>query len=207
MGNCKLKIGRYGAVTELILASGSPRRQELLHALGVPFRTVLSGYHERSVRGRAAGTTVMAHARGKAAAVARTVQRGIVVGADTLVWRNGVAYGKPRDLADARRMLRALEGKTHEVHTGLAVCDVARKRWRVASVCTKVTMRPLDAAEIEWYLKKVNPLDKAGAYAIQEAGGIIIKCTSGCYYNVIGFPVATLEAMLRALGYSLTRNT
>jgi len=201
-----LKTQKFKCVRELVLASGSPRRQELLDALGVPFRAVVSGYHERALRGRTAKAIAVAHARGKAAAVARSVRRGIVVGADTLVWRKGVAYGKPRDMADARRMLRALEGKTHEVHTGLAVCDVARKRWRVASVCTKVTMRPLDAAEIEWYLAKVNPLDKAGAYAIQEAGGIIIERIAGCYYNVIGFPVATLEAMLRALGYSLMRS-
>jgi len=187
----------------LVLASGSPRRRELMKALGVPFTVVESGYDELNTAARGPRAIVRAHARGKAASVAARVSSGVVIGADTLVWLAGVPYGKPRNLADARRMLRALQGRTHSVHTGLALFDTARTRWVVGDVCTRVTMRPLGPREIDWYLHRVNPLDKAGAYAIQEAGGIIIERISGCYYNVIGFPVATLETMLRRLGHSL----
>ena len=195
--------GAQAPMPRLVLASGSPRRRELMTALGVPFAVVESGYEEHPAIARTPRAIVRAHARGKAADVAARVQDAVVIGADTIVWHAGTAYGKPRDLAHARRMLRALQGHTHSVHTGLALCDTIHGRWIVESVCTRVTMRPLCSREIDRYLELVNPLDKAGAYAIQEAGGIIVERIDGCYYNVIGFPVATLETMLRRLGYSL----
>jgi septum formation protein len=174
-----------------------------MRTLGVPFSVVASRYEEMPDIARTPRAIVRAHARGKAADVAPRVRNAVVIGADTIVWLAGTAYGKPRTLADARRMLRALQGRTHTVHTGLAVCDTACGRWIVDSVCTRVTMRPLGPREIDRYFDLVDPLDKAGAYAIQDAGGIIVERIHGCYYNVIGFPIATLETMLRRLDYSL----
>jgi septum formation protein len=135
--------------------------------------------------------------------VAARVRRGVLVGADTVVVLGTQVFGKPRSRREAYRMLRALQGRTHSVYTGVALRDCATQRWRTAHVHTRVTMRPLTTHEMTRYFALVNPLDKAGAYAIQEAGGIVIERINGCYYNVLGFPVAMVETLLRTLGYSL----
>ncbi len=188
---------------ELILASTSPRRRAMLRAVRAPFRSVAVSYREDNQSGRRPHTLVMRHARAKAAAAAQGLRRGVVVGADTLVWLDGQALGKPRTPLEAQAMLQRLQGRTHAVYTGMALYDARSRRWRVAYVRTLVTMRPLSAHDIRRYLTLIDPLDKAGAYAIQEAGGIVVARIRGCFYNVLGFPVATLEEMLRSLGYSL----
>ena len=187
----------------LVLASGSPRRQELLRVVRVPFRVLASGYVEDNSNAKSPSALVMQHARRKAADVAQKVPHGVVVGADTLVYCGRKMYGKPADMPEARRMLRELQGRSHFVYTGLAVCDVDQRQWVVDFARTRVTMRPLTDGEIARYFELIDPLDKAGAYAIQEAGALIIERIDGCYYNVIGFPMAKLDDMLRRLGYTL----
>jgi septum formation protein len=188
---------------ELILASASPRRRAMLRAVHAPFRSVAVHYREDNERGRRPHMLVMRHARAKAAAAAQGLRRGVVIGADTLVWLDGKALGKPRTRHEAQTMLQRLQGRTHAVYTGVALYDARVRRWCVNYVRTMVTMRRLSMHEILHYLTLINPLDKAGAYAIQEAGGIIIERIQGCFYNVLGFPVAMLEEMLQRLGYSL----
>ena len=187
----------------LILASGSPRRSRMLKILRIPFKIVVSSYTESHDIHTRPHRIVLAHARGKAADVAGRITKGVVVGADTLVYRDGTVYGKPENYVDALRMLTELQGKTHYVYTGLALYDTGRGVWVEGYTRTKVDMRPLTLKEIEHYFTLINPLDKAGAYAIQDAGSMIIERISGCYYNVLGFPIAKLDEMLRLLGYSL----
>ncbi len=188
---------------EIVLASRSPRRRALLRVLRVPFRCVVGADEEDNQTQLRPHALVVRHARAKVAAVAARVRRGVLVGADTLVVQGTQVFGKPRSRNEAYRMLRALEGRSHSVYTGVAVLDCATQRWRTAHVRTRVTMRALTTREMTRYFSLVNPLDKAGAYAIQEAGGIVIERINGCYYNVLGFPVATVETLLRTLGYSL----
>jgi len=187
----------------IVLASRSPRRRAMLRALRVPFRCVVGACEEDNQARLRPHALVVRHARAKVAAAAARVRRGVLVGADTLVVLGRQVFGKPRSRQEAYRMLRALAGRTHAVYTGVAMLDCATQRWRTAHVRTRVTMRPLTTREITRYFALVNPFDKAGAYAIQEAGGIVIERINGCYYNVLGFPVATVETLLRTLGYSL----
>lgn len=175
----------------------------MLRALRVPFRCIVADYLEDNRGSLPPRRLVLRHAHAKVRAVAPRVRHGVIVGADTLVAIGTTVFGKPRSRRDAVRMLRALQGRSHYVYTGVVVLDRATQRWRTAVVRTRVTMRPLTDADIARYCTLVNPLDKAGGYAIQEAGGIIIARIAGCYYNVLGFPVATLEDLLRSLGYSL----
>jgi septum formation protein len=190
-------------VPHIVLASGSPRRRDLLEALGLKYEVIVSRYHEDTELKSYPSRIVMMHAQRKVQDVAPQVERGVVVGADTIVYYRRRVYGKPRDMDDARRMLRELQGKTHAVYTGLALYDVDQDRLAVDYMRTRVVMRALDEAQIEHYFSIVDPLDKAGGYAIQEAAGIIIERVEGCYYNVIGFPVAKLDEMLRGFGYAL----
>ncbi len=187
----------------LVLASASPRRRALLSALRVPFVVMPSAYHEHDDAAMTPARLARRHARGKAADAVARGARGVVVGADTIVAAGQTMFGKPASLAGAYRMLRALQGRTHRVYTAIAVCDTAARRWRSACVCTRVRMRPLSRAEIQRYCTLIDPLDKAGAYAIQDAGSMIIDRIDGCYYNVMGFPIAALDGLLRRLGYSL----
>jgi len=188
---------------DLVLASASPRRREMLEMLRVPFRAVKSDYAEHNNAHSAPSALVMQHARQKAAAAGSRLRPRIVLGADPLVYCGRALFGKPADMADAHRMLRALQGKNHFVYTGIALLDVARGQWLVDYVRTRVSMRALTDAEIARFFSLVNPLDKAGADAIQEAGGLIIDRIDGCYYNVLGFPVAKVDDMLKEWGHTL----
>lgn len=188
---------------QFVLASASPRRSALLAALRVPFTVMQSSYHEPDDPRVSPAALARRHARAKAADVVARGAAGVVVAADTVVALGNTTFGKPRSLAHAYRMLTALQGRTHRVYTAIAVCDTAARAWRSTCVCTRVTMRALSRAEIVRYCALINPLDKAGAYAIQDAGSIIIDRIDGCYYNVMGLPVAALEKLLRSLGYSL----
>lgn len=185
---------------EIILASASPRRRELLEQIGLPFRVVPSSFDERAVEGDAPTALAEALALGKARAVVRGVRSGLVIGADTLVVRAGVVLGKPRDAADAARMLRLLSGGWHEVVTGIAVIDAASGRERSASEVTKVKMRDLTSAEIAAYVASGEPADKAGAYAIQGLASLFIERIDGCYANVVGLPIFRLAVLLRDFG-------
>ena len=187
----------------IILASSSPRRQQMLKLIDVPFEIVISNYEENNAMKSWPSKIVMTHAKGKVGDVIPRVKSGVIIGADTLVYKDKRIYGKPKDMTDAYRMMKELQGKSHYVYTALALFDTDKKKWVIDYLRTKVSMRPLTKKEIDRYFKLINPLDKAGSYAIQEAGSIIIDKIEGCYYNVLGFPMAKLDEMMREIGYSL----
>ena len=141
-------------------------------------------------------------AEAKARAVARSVAAdAIVIAADTIVWSNGAILGKPADAAHAAFMLGRLSGQVHQVYTGLAI-QSGEQLLREAA-CTQVAMRPLTAADIAAYVASGEPLDKAGGYGIQGLGARFIERIAGCYYNVVGLPLARLCVLLSAVGYNL----
>lgn len=178
----------------LVLASGSPRRRELLTKMGYAFEIIKPDVDEH-VEG-AARDVVRTLSRRKAEAVARVVHNGIIIASDTLVSLDGAALGKPEDEADARRMLHMLSGRTHEVFTGVTIIDVDHHRAQTRVVRTGVQFRKLTDAEIDQYIATGEPMDKAGAYAIQGGAGAFVEACDGSYENVIGFPVDDIQAML-----------
>jgi septum formation protein len=182
----------------LVLASASPRRAALLRKIGLVFQVHPSHAPEAHCHGLTAVELARINAVRKAAAVARRHSDRLVLGADTLVFRETALYGKPADLAAARQMLQELQGRTHSVVTAICLLHLRRGRRRVFTDTTTVTFRPLDAAAIRRYLAAVNPLDKAGAYAIQEQGDLIIQDICGSYSNVVGLPLERLEEELAA---------
>ena len=181
---------------QIILASGSPRRQELLKQMGVKFRVVVADTQEAHGRGRAARSICRRNALAKAKVVAETHTNHTVLGADTLVHLNDELLGKPGNLAEARRMLRMLSGKTHQVTTACALIYGSRKK--VFTVTTRVGFRALSSRQIIDYLKAVVVLDKAGAYAIQEKGEWIVESLNGSLTNVVGLPAERLGRELAA---------
>lgn len=181
----------------LILASGSPRRRELLAGMGYTFEIIKPDVDE-DVPGRARDVVGILSRR-KAEAVARNVDDGVIIASDTLVSLDGEALGKPADEADAHRMLRMLSGRTHEVFTGVTVIDAARGIEETRVVRTGVKFRDLSDGEIDAYIRTGEPMDKAGAYAIQGGAGAFVESYDGSYENVIGFPVDDIQAMLDGL--------
>ena len=185
---------------DLILASGSPRRRELLQRAGFEFRVLTSDADERYSAQLQPLEVAPFLARQKARAVAATLtaeqlEHSVLVGADTIVALDGVIYGKPADDADARRMLGELSGRTHQVITG--VCIIAGGQEQCLAELTDVSFRSLDEDEIAAYVASGEPLDKAGAYGIQGHGALLIKGIEGDYYSVMGLPVAPLYTILR----------
>ena len=185
----------------LVLASASPRRQELLARLGIAFTVAPSRIPEIHPPGPHA-QAVAAVALDKARAVAGrwTAGRAIVLGADTEVVLDGRYLGKPRDAADAARMLRDLGGRTHEVITGLALVEAPSGREETAAVTTRVSMVAASDAEIAAYVATGEPLDKAGGYAVQGQGGRLVAGVDGCLTNVIGLPLETTRRLLARWG-------
>lgn len=185
-------------IPPLVLASRSPRRRELLAAAGVEDIAVVASEIEESLdatQGLAA--LVLANARAKAADVATRYPRSVVLGADTLVWLEGKPLGKPEDLAAASGMLSDLSGRVHEVCTGVHLVRLDPQLQVEFHEITRVRFRQLEAATIEDYLSKVDVLDKAGAYALQEHGDLIIESVEGSRSNVVGLPVERTLAALR----------
>jgi septum formation protein len=183
----------------LILASESPRRKELLSQLGVAFTVMPSGISEQFPAGPPQDG-VVALALAKARAVAARIDSGVVLGADTEVVLGGTAFGKPRDHEDARRMLRALSGRQHEVMTGLALVEAPDGHSTSETVVTKVRMKEYDDVAIDEYLATAEPFDKAGAYAVQGLGETLVESVDGCYTNVVGLPLTTTRRLLEAWG-------
>ena len=185
---------------QLILASASPRRAELLGQLKVEFR-IVPGNATEVAHGHLSPLEICRlNAHLMARAVAGKFPGALVLGADTLVFLGGEIFGKPADLADAERMLALLQGRTHQVVTGVSLIHRRGRRERLFAVSTDVTFHPLTARRIREYLSKVNPLDKAGAYAIQEHGEMIVSKISGSHSNVVGLPLEQLRAELTAWG-------
>ncbi|MFA5058064.1 MAG: Maf family protein [Opitutaceae bacterium] len=184
----------------LILASASPRRRELLAGLGWPFEVLPAEVTEHEAPDTDPREMVRHNAALKADWVAARRPDAVVLGADTTVYIDQTALNKPRDLAEARTMLRRLSGRTHTVYTGLAV---RRHHPRLAldtGVASEVTFKPLDDTTIDRYLALVNPLDKAGAYAIQEGTDLIIAGWRGSYTNIVGLPVEETKQILTRCG-------
>ena len=182
----------------LILASKSPRRGELLTAAGIAFEAVSVDVDESFLKLEPPGDHVRRLALAKAQAVFATHPTSLVLGADTIVLIGGEMMGKPHDHEDATRMLRMLSGREHEVLTGLALVSPGDTAVEVAT--TKVWFNPLTEEEIAEYVASGEPLDKAGAYAIQGLGSRFIDRIQGSYSNVVGLPVALVYRLLK--GYS-----
>ena len=187
-------------MTKVILASGSPRRRELLAALGIDFEARPSCVEERRGAGETAAEYVERLAGEKAGAVAGQVSSGYVLGADTTVVADGVLLEKPADEADARRMLTSLSGRWHEVLTGLCLVRAEDGATVSGVETTRVLFHPLSSAEIDWYVGTGEPLDKAGAYGIQDYGALLVDRIEGNYFNVVGLPLNLLYRLARQLG-------
>ena len=192
----------------LVLASGSPRRRELLEGLGVEFAIRAADIDESPQPGESPERYVERLARDKAKAVGTNAgddaEREVVLAADTIVVLDGQLLGKPRDARDARDMLERLSAREHDVLTGVAVL-AASGRQRLGIERTRVRFAPLSAAEIDWYVDSSEPLDKAGAYAIQGLGALFVEAVSGNYSNVVGLPLPLTYRLLREAGFSLRR--
>lgn len=188
--------------TRIILASSSPRRADMLTNIGVGFETVPSDIHERLHPDEAPADYIIRLARAKVVAVARKVESGLVIGADTIVVLDGQILEKPEDEKDAEQMLRLLSDRWHAVMTGVALYDAATRREVADYEKTLVRFAQLSDREIEWYVKSGEPMDKAGGYAIQGLGGLFIEEIAGNYYNVVGLPIPLLYRLAKRLGYS-----
>ena len=185
-------------IPALVLASRSPRRRELLVAAGVKDVTIVPSSAEESADASAGlAALVLANARTKAADVATSYPESVVLGADTLVWLEGEALGKPDNIDAARQILSRLSGRVHEVCTGVSLLRLDPHLQIEFHETTRVRFRALDDALIEDYLSKVDVLDKAGAYALQEHGEMIVESVEGCRSNVVGLPVERTLAALR----------
>lgn len=191
----------------MILASASPRRVELLRAGGYSFRVVPASIDEAPREGEGPRELVRRLALGKALAVLeRATPYELVIGADTVVALDGAIFGKPADAADARSMLRQLSGRTHEVTTGVAIVATTpdgKRRERVLDETTTVEFLPLDDHEIEAYVATGEPLDKAGAYAIQGRARLFVGSISGNYENVVGLPLSRVVREIVGFGREL----
>lgn len=187
----------------IILASSSPRRKELLAQIGIRFKAVPSSYEE-DMSEKVSNTKLAEKlALGKALDIASKLKSGIVIGCDTFVALDSHRLGKPHDKKDAQRILKLISGKTMKVFSGIAVIDVKRSKTVIDHEITEVKMKKLTQHEIDSYIATGEPLDKAGAYAIQGIGAILIEKIDGCYSNVIGLPLYKLNLALHELGYDI----
>lgn len=188
----------------IILASTSPRRQELIAKLGLPFEIMPSDANEDTPFGWEPRMIVETLALRKADTVYRNLsesgRNAIIVGSDTIVVLEGNILGKPTDDTDAVRMLSLLQGRTHQVYTGVACVDALTGQRIVRYRTTHVSMKPLNDVQIMSYVRSGEPRGKAGAYAIQGLGATIVESIEGDYFNVVGLPVSLLSDMLSEMG-------
>jgi nucleoside triphosphate pyrophosphatase len=173
---------------KLVLASSSPRRTELLNRAGWPHEVMVAGIDESVRPNEKAAAYVERLARSKAEAVAQRLEEGVVLGADTTVVVENQILGQPQDDDDARRMLRLLSGKWHDVLTGVALVRVGGET-RVAHEATRVRFAEMSESEIDWYIASGEPVGKAGAYGIQGKAALFIEEIEGDYFNIMGLPI------------------
>jgi len=190
---------------EIILASASPRRQQLLEQIGLQFNVVPADIDEESIKDCSAPELVKQLARLKAEQVAMTRQQAIIIAADTLVVLDGIIMGKPVNREDAFNKLSLLSGRHHQVVTGICVLDSATHNYETAAEITDVYFRILSPAEINGYLDWGEWADKAGGYGIQGKGSLLIEKIEGCYSNVVGLPLSRLYLMLGKQGVNILR--
>ena len=187
--------------SHFILASTSPRRQQLLREAGFQFEIVPSLTEELHDPSLSPETLVTTNALLKAAEVSNEHPESLVLGSDTLVYRDGVPLGKPKDMDAAFQMVRSLAGQTHQVATGVALLQQSNTLEHLFSEVTNVTFHPLNDQEVRDYLDSIEPLDKAGGYAAQENGERIISSIQGSMQNVIGLPVQRVITEMTKLGF------
>ena len=189
----------------IILASASERRAELLTKITSNFKIKTSEFEESDIPfSGSCGDYVMALARGKAMDICSSVKKpAAIIGCDTIVYFNGKVLGKPKDSVEAFQMLSDLSGNMHEVYTGVAVINTETQEISTEYVCTEVKFSKLSEEEINSYIETGEPFDKAGAYGIQGAASLFVEQVKGCYYNVVGLPVNKLYFMLREMGVNL----
>ncbi|MEQ1794501.1 MAG: Maf family protein [Nitrospira sp.] len=185
---------------QLILASTSPRRRELLALLGIPFEIVAPDFEEQPLPELTPRQQVERFAGEKARSIAITRPDSLVLGSDTVIELDGQMLGKPVDLADARTMLTRLAGRQHFVHTAVALCRQAPRYKAAALVTAAVKMKIRDASVIEQYLATHEPMGKAGAYSIQGAGGELIESISGDFLGIVGLPLRAVATLLAGAG-------
>ncbi len=191
---------RPGTSAKIILASASPRRMELLSSAGISFDAVPGDLEEACLPGEAPTEHVLRLAREKAMEVAGKVGGRYFIGADTIVLCGGEIMGKPKDPADAERMLSKLSDNVHEVITGYAIYDRDGNSSLCGAVSTRVYFKPLRKEEINAYIETGCPFDKAGAYAIQGGAAYMIRKIEGSYTNVVGLPLCEVVEALQEMG-------
>ncbi|MDP2637811.1 MAG: nucleoside triphosphate pyrophosphatase [Candidatus Levybacteria bacterium] len=184
----------------IILASGSPRRKELLEKAGLKFRTVKSRFKEYLDPKADPHELTRKLSLKKALVVSKEIKNTIIIAADTIVVINGKILGKPKSKGNAMKMLMLLSGKKHSVITAFTIIDNTLNKIITRSMETKICMRKININEIKSYIETGEPLDKAGAYAIQERGSIFIKKIDGDFFNAVGLPIYNLMEELKKLG-------
>lgn len=185
---------------KIILASKSKARKDLLKQIGLKFSVYVSGAKENHNLSEGCGRLVVKNALIKAKDTAKRFNTGVVIAADTVVFADNKITGKPRNLGEALKTLKTISKKPQWVYTGLAVIDIDKNRIFTDYEKTKIYMLPLSDKQIRNYFKKVSPLDKAGSFDIQGLGGIFIDRIEGCFYNVVGLPLAKLAKLLSKTG-------
>ncbi len=184
---------------KMILASGSPRRRELLESLGWTFEVRVPDVPEDTLPGESPDASCGRLARIKGASVAANVSPDtLVLAADTVVDLDGMLMGKPENLEESFRMISLLNGRTHRVHSGVAV--FWNERVASAVVTSEVTFRRLGETDLRAYVHSGEGLDKAGAYAIQGRGALLVESIRGCYFNIVGLPLSRVSSLLEELG-------
>lgn len=184
---------------KIILASTSPRRKELLQQIDLEFSVDPSAYEEDNSLNMLPHDLVKHFSQQKAQDVAKRHTDAIIIGADTIVALDNTVLGKPKDINDAENMLQKLSGKSHSVLTGLTIIDTKLQKERCIVEETIVTFRKLRREEIHHYITTYKPLDKAGAYGIQEYAGCFVERVDGDYFNIVGLPLAALIKMLHEI--------
>jgi septum formation protein len=181
---------------QIILASKSPRRRDLLQQAGIKFTVIPSNVDENLISSDSPWKYARKLAESKAKDVSRTHPDSWVIGADTIVYIDNTILGKPGSPEDAHNMLKRLSARTHQVITGFCICCEAQNRFYSASLSTDVLFKKLSNDEIQWYIQTGEPFDKAGSYAIQGLGVVLVKRINGSYTNVVGLPVCEIVAFL-----------
>lgn len=189
----------------IILASGSPRRRELLASLGLSFEVLASDADESTPPEWSPDAIVQSLALRKAEAVIPLAgdRDAVIIGSDTIVVLDGMVLGKPADKQDSARMLGLLQGRTHLVYTGVACIGLPERRTLADYRVTSVSMRAMSEEEISAYIATGEPADKAGSYAIQGLGATLVEAIEGCYFNVVGLPLSLLSSMLSGFGITV----
>lgn len=188
------------------LASASPRRRQLMDQIGLNFMVIKCNVDESFEDSYSPAEVVQVLSERKARKVAGELDYGLVIGSDTVVVCRDCILGKPRDKEEAMEMLTFLQGDEHSVYSGLAVIDAKTGEAHVSHERTRVFFRPAERDELERYVDTGEPMDKAGAYAIQGIGAIFVKRIEGCYFNVVGLPLPRLVLVLKQFGLDVLKN-